>query len=302
MDFWPWHLPIPLMLAVFATLGYLLGLRNRTTGSGPTMQARREVRRAHLVAKELEKIAWGIRKSLASHHASVTRFKEQMRKLSEDEQEAAWKQLCLEAEQILKPTLRLANEIANAYDLIRQQTANLMSFTEARTDPLTGLSNRRAFDDALVAQFAMMSRYDTRFSLTILDIDNFKKINDQEGHLYGDRILQDLAKLFDEYVRETDIVARYGGEEFVVVMPQTDLEGACIFSERLRAKVQQEMSLTISGGVAMALDGDTRDSLLARADSALYDAKAAGRNRVYRHTGEHAEPVGALTNEPLTAP
>jgi diguanylate cyclase len=291
MDSWPIHLPIPLALALVATLGYLFGRRNRSANSETASQARRELRRAHMVARELEKIAWGVRKSLTNHHTSVAKFKDHVRKLGDEHQEAAWQDLCREAEQILKPTLRLAAELASAYDEIRQQSASLMTFTEVRTDPLTGLSNRRAFDDALTAQFALMSRYETPFSLAILDIDNFKQINDREGHLRGDRILQELAALLDECARETDLVARYGGEEFVIIMPQTDLEGACVFGERLRRKVQQQLTITISGGLAMAMDGDTRDSLLTRADSALYEAKANGRNAVYRHNGERLEPI-----------
>jgi diguanylate cyclase len=212
-------------------------------------------------------------------------------KLSDRQQETAWKGLCREAEEVLKPTLHLAAQVAAAYDEIRQQSAHLMTFTEVRTDPLTGVNNRRGLDDALGGQFAMMNRYGTHFSVAMFDIDHFKETNDREGHLQGDRLLQDLARLLDETVRETDVVARYGGEEFVVVMPQTDLEGVCIFAERLRSKVAQELPLTISGGVAQALDGDTQDSLLARADSALYEAKAAGRNRVYRHDGEQMESV-----------
>ena len=77
------------------------------------------------------------------------------------------------------------------------------------------------------------------FSVVMFDIDHFKQVNDQQGHLHGDRVLQELARLFDESMRETDIVARYGGEEFVVVMPHTDLAGACVFAERLRAQVDE---------------------------------------------------------------
>jgi len=97
--------------------------------------------------------------------------------------------------------------------------------------------------------------------------------------------------VLDEHVRQTDVLARYGGEEFVVLMPQTDLQGASMFNERLRATIEQEMPITVSGGVATALDGDTPESLIARADSALYAAKAAGRNSVFRHTGEQVESV-----------
>jgi len=294
MDLWSLQLPVPVALAVVATIGYLFGRRYKQVADDAIVRSRRELRRAQLVGSELEKIAWSIRKSLANHHSSVSRFRERVGRLTEQQEEAACKELCREAEEILQPTLRLATQMANAYDEIRQQSANLMTFTEVRTDPLTGVSNRRGLDDALSAQFAMMSRYGTGFSLTILDIDHFKQINDQQGHLHGDRILQELARLIDDCVRETDIVARYGGEEFVVVMPQTDLDGASVFSERLRAKVEGELALTISGGVATAIDGDDQDSLLARADNALYEAKTAGRNCVFRHNGDHREPVAEL--------
>jgi len=88
--------------------------------------------------------------------------------------------------------------------------------------------------------------------------------------LQGDRTLQNVARIIDETVRDTDIVARYGGEEFVVVMPHTDLAGGSVFAERLRAKVEETLKLTLSGGVATALDGDNPHSLLTRADAALY--------------------------------
>ena len=127
----------------------------------------------------------------------------------------------------------------------------------------------------------------------MFDIDHFKQVNDQEGHLHGDRVLQELARLFDECIRETDIVARYGGEEFVVVMPHTDLAGACAFAERLRFQVANRLAITVSGGVTAAQEGDTPESLIARADTALYSAKTAGRNRVFCHTGDGAEPVAA---------
>ena len=138
----------------------------------------------------------------------------------------------------------------------------------------------------------MMSRYDHRFSVAILDIDHFKQVNDQQGHLHGDRILQDFARLLDDSVRDTDMVARYGSEEFVVVMPNTTLEGAAgIFSERLRELVQERLPLTISAGLATAGKGDSPQTLLSRADSALYSAKAAGRNRVFRHDGVDIDPI-----------
>ena len=236
MDFTSFQIPLPVALAIVATIGYLFGRRSKTSNEEVAFRSRRELKRAQLVAAELEKIAWDLRKGLAKHHASVTKFRDRVGKLSDTEQQATWKELCREAEDILKPTLHLATQIANAYEEIRQQSANLMTFTEVRTDPLTGVNNRRGMADTLAGQFAMMHRYDTTFTLAIFDIDHFKRVNDERGHLQGDQILQELARLFDECARETDVVARYGGEEFVVVMPQTDMEGACLFAERLRTE------------------------------------------------------------------
>ena len=291
MDWCHIQIPIPVALAFLAAMGYLVSRQRRTAKSDMVVRSRRELKRAQAVASELEKIAWTIRQSLAKHHDSVSRFKEHVSLLSGHQQEAAWKELCREAEDILKPTLQLATQIANAYDEIRQQSANLMTFTEVRTDPLTGVNNRRGLDDSLGSQFALMARYGSPFSTVMFDIDHFKQVNDQQGHLHGDRVLQELARLFDESIRETDIVARYGGEEFVIVMPHTDLAGACIFAERLRAQVESRLTITISGGVATAQEGDTQEALIARADGALYSAKSAGRNRVFRAVGANMELV-----------
>ncbi len=294
IDLWNISVPAPVALAVVATLGYVMGRRKHTPDNDAVTRSRRELRRARAVARELEKIAWMVRRNLARHHTNLTRFKQRVDNLSSQQEEAAWKDLCREAAEMLTPTLRLATQIANAYDQIRQQSNQLMSFTEVRTDPLTGISNRRALEEALGSQFALMCRYKILFSVAIFDIDHFKRVNDEMGHLQGDQILQKVARLLDESVRETDVLARYGGEEFVIIMPQTSLDGACIFAERLRQKMADEMEITISGGVTEALDGDTPNSLMTRADTALYSAKAAGRNCVYRHTGDKIESVAEV--------
>ena len=282
---------VQLLLAFVAIIGFVFGRKSKKVVEGGPGRSRRELRRAQLVASELEKIAWELRQELVKHHTSVSRYPEKVGKLDAHQQEAAWKDLCREAEEILRPTLRLAAQISHAHDEIRQQSAHLMSFTEVRTDPLTGVNNRRGMDDAMGSQLALLNRYGTRFAITMFDIDHFKQINDVQGHLYGDQMLSQLARLIDESVRETDVVARYGGEEFLVVMPETDLVGAATFADRLRARIAGEMPLTVSGGVAEALDGDTAESIIARADAALYAAKAAGRNCVFSHSGNGAEVV-----------
>jgi diguanylate cyclase len=278
-------------LAIVAALGYLVGLRRRMMGDGAVARSQRELRRAQAVARELEKIAWTIRRSLAGHHRSLSKFKQRVGNLGGQQKDEAWKNLYREAGEMLTPTLRLATQLATAYDRVRAQTNHLMAFTEVRTDALTGVANRRGLDESLAAQVALMNRYEAGFSVAMFDIDHFKDVNDEQGHLRGDHILQQVARLLNESAREPDVVGRYGGEEFVAVMPQTGLEGACIFAERFRAKLEEEMHLTVSAGVTAGLDGDTADSVLSRADAALYQAKAAGRNRVLRHTGQQIEPI-----------
>jgi diguanylate cyclase len=291
-----------LALAVVAALGYLFGRSAHTPEAKPEIeQARRDLKRAKSVARELEQISAEIRKSLATHHASVARFKDRVTELSGSQTEASWQELCKEAEEMLKPTLRLAAEIAHAYDEIRQQSNHLMTFTELRTDPLTRVSNRRALDECLENMFSLMNRYEQPFSIAIFDIDHFKQINDQRGHVQGDQILQRVARIIDDNVRDTDVVARYGGEEFVVVMPHTGLSGANIFSERLRAKLEDQIDLTVSGGVAQAKPNEDAPALVGRADAALYAAKAAGRNCVFQHNGDEVEPIHLERAQPPLA-
>lgn len=299
MDYTLINLPVPVALAAVAVLGYVMGRRTSSTQAVESDRARRELKRARAVARELETIAETVRKSLASHHASIAHFKDRVRELSGSQQEGSWQELCREAEEMLKPTLRLATQIAGAYDEIRQQSNHLMTFTELRTDPLTRVSNRRALDEIVESMFALLNRYEQPFSLMILDIDHFKLVNDEHGHLYGDQMLQAVARVLDETARDTDIVARYGGEEFVVVMPHTLLDGASMFAERVRAAIESGVELTVSVGVAQALDGDNPQTLLSRADESLYAAKAAGRNCVFRHTGLDVEAV--LEEVPLAS-
>jgi len=138
---------------------------------------------------------------------------------------------------------------------------------------------------------ALNARYNVSFTLAMFDIDHFKQVNDERGHLCGDGILQEVARIIDENARETDTVVRYGGEEFVVLMPETDLEGASHFGNRVREIVAKTLPVTISGGVTQAIDGDSSESIIGRADAALYEAKTNGRNAVCRHDGEQIESV-----------
>ena len=161
----------------------------------------------------------------------------------------------------------------------------------ARTDPLTQLLNRRVLVERLAQEVERARRYDGKITILMIDLDHFKRVNDQYGHLVGDDVLRDVAALLKHAVRAVDVVARYGGEEFVVVLPETPAPGALAFAERLRERIEATdfsahphgtFHLTTSIGMA-TFPGPRTDSgedLLARADEALYRAKADGRNRV----------------------
>lgn len=273
-------------MSTVALLGYAFGRRTRNLQYATVEKARQELKRARTVVRDLERVSALIRSNIERHEASLARFKTRLAELTESDHEGGWQDLCHEAEELLRPTMRLANKLTEAYDDLRQQSNKLMAFTDVRTDPLTGLNNRRALDETLAGQIALRARYGFSFSLAILDVDHFKQVNDNYGHLAGDGMLQQVSKLLESSVRETDFVARYGGEEFVILMAQTELDGACLLAERLRAKVAEETRVTLSGGVAAAREFESAGELLARADTALYQAKAAGRNQVYSHNGE----------------
>lgn len=166
------------------------------------------------------------------------------------------------------------------------EDANRELDRQAHTDALTGLLNRRGLDDQFEFALALASRNVRPLSLICIDIDNFKRINDEHGHAAGDAVLQRLASLLAEHLRASDVVARVGGEEFVVLLPDTDTAGAKAVAEALlvvaAALEHPEVgNVTLSAGVA-SLHGahEKRIELLARGDAALYKAKQTGRNRV----------------------
>jgi diguanylate cyclase (GGDEF)-like protein len=171
----------------------------------------------------------------------------------------------------------------------------------SRTDPLTGLANRRWLEDALAETWRLAETTGNPVGAIMVDIDYFKQYNDHFGHLGGDACLREVAAVLVANARETDLVARYGGEEFSLVLADTDLATAGQIAERLRhavALLGQEHPasptgyLTVSVGIAAALPGEPgRQDLLRRADEGLYLAKRSGRNRV--DTGPSGEPVTA---------
>lgn len=181
-------------------------------------------------------------------------------------------------EQVLKLLATIGNQVGIAIN-------NAQLYEETKTisllDPLTGLANRRSMASHLKRTFDAAKRYHDRLSLIMLDIDHFKKYNDTNGHVAGDKLLVTVASLMQREVRSADLLFRYGGEEFLAILPHTDLTMACQVAERLRVTVETEAGVTISLGVATWRETmDDKEGLVRLADDALYRAKQTGRNRV----------------------
>jgi len=163
----------------------------------------------------------------------------------------------------------------------------------ARIDILTGIYNRRAFYEMAPKYIAAAKRSNRPLSVVMLDIDHFKSINDTYGHAVGDIVLVSIANMIKHEIRESDIVGRLGGEEFVILLPDSDRDGAFKIVERLRQKVQSmnfpgyDFNVTSSFGIVLNTAHESIDRLLKNADSALYDAKNRGRNQtiVYEQPG-----------------
>lgn len=180
---------------------------------------------------------------------------------------------------------KLAREILNSH------LTNAKLYQEARltslTDALTAVGSRKLLEDKLQAECARAKRYKRQFSIAIIDLDNFKTINDVLGHAAGDDALRKLAECMKSQKRATDILTRYGGDEFVIIMPETKAKDAITLLERIRCKTQEikvveDLTMTISCGIAQSLSepADSSREVMRRADLALYEAKSAGRNRV----------------------
>jgi diguanylate cyclase (GGDEF)-like protein len=199
--------------------------------------------------------------------------------------------LAADASPIYDERGRLSAVVETLRDMTDEKMAQIALEQLATRDGLTGLANRRCFDDTLQAEWSRALRQRQPLSLLMVDVDNFKAYNDANGHLGGDECLKRIATAVASEMRANDLVARYGGEEFAVILPNQSLKGAASVAERIRTRVEQlqvpnrlkiGQHVTVSIGAATALPSiDTAASeLVAIADAALYRAKHMGRNRI----------------------
>jgi diguanylate cyclase len=193
---------------------------------------------------------------------------------------------------------KLQSELDDAKQEIERQRELMMEcMKESRMDALTGIPNRRALDHELARSMADHRRFGSTFSLLILDIDHFKRVNDRYGHMVGDQLLKSFSRCLTSTFRETDFVARFGGEEFVAILPMTSVEDACQAAERVRNLIatcrhkigEFELKVTASIGVREFHPEDTDLEMLEKADKALYAAKNGGRNCCFYFDGSDCQ-------------
>jgi diguanylate cyclase len=195
---------------------------------------------------------------------------------------------------LMKANEEVQMKLTNAESKLDELTQEMAYHAaEARTDALTGLANRRVFEEETVKRLGEFRATNNTFSIAIVDIDHFKRVNDAHGHLLGDGLLRNVAVTLLENVGGRDVVTRYGGEEFAILMPGATVEDARRSAENLRETIEKScfrssdktLEVTVSVGVAEVLSTEDVESLVHRADLAMYAAKHAGRNCVYWHDG-----------------
>jgi diguanylate cyclase len=255
---------------------------------------------ARKAADETRTILRGILDRLMQASASSGNFRDEMKRYSAELRDAEdLSQVRQVVEQVIEHTNDMVSSSLDLQRQLEEESARASSLhsrleqaqREALTDPLTGLSNRKALDYTLEELLREFGATGLVFSVLMLDVDFFKKVNDRHGHTVGDAVLRMVAKTIGQCTRGGDLSVRYGGEEFAVVLPATTLAPAAVVAEHIRStmeKVRFKITtsghilppITISIGVAQVRQGDAAEALVGRADRALYEAKHSGRNTV----------------------
>ncbi len=260
---------------------------------------------------QLHALAAGIEKNVDDHTASMNDINADISQCQEHAAVNGMDFVMRTISRIAGANTRLNEQLVLAKTQIEDQSKLLdTQMAAALTDQLTGIANRRAFDQELNRRLKNFQASGTVFSVILLDVDHFKKFNDSYGHQAGDAVLRNVAQVIGNAVRKIGLVARYGGEEFVIVLPHISLAEGQPIGERIRRAIEsscclfggQELKVTASLGLATVAIGEKGDSLVRRADEAVYFSKSSGRNGTSYHDGLTCKRVGLTQDAPPVTP
>jgi len=294
---------IALLVGFFSALWYVKhGIAATPEDSGDGEDALQQEAKANdaertsMAALQMRNLAKNVATDVGAHNTLLSDISDELGSSSNGEAvEAAVVKILAANEKLQSRLAEAEQKIQNQADEIRTQQS------EAMTDCLTKLANRRAFDAALNKNLESFDKDHNPFSLLIFDVDHFKKFNDTHGHQAGDEVLRNVGRTMTETVKTTDIPCRYGGEEFALVMPNTKIDSARIAAERVRKAIEamkiefegKTLTVTASIGVAEMMKGEDDTKLVRRSDDCVYAAKAAGRNQTYWNDGQQCLPLNA---------
>jgi diguanylate cyclase len=296
-----------LLGVVQLTAGIAIGMWLRRSDSSDAHRGRQDMIRASAIARRLKALADEMSSSVGAHRSELNQASQLLTSAEANSDEALAELVVDVIGDMVRANQNLQFKLETAETRLQEQASEIEAhISRSLTDPLTGLPNRREFNERLEERMSAWNRRREPFSLLILDVDHFKKLNDHFGHLAGDQVLAAMGRELRAAIRREDAVARYGGEEFAILLPNTTLEAATRVAQNVReaiarVKVQHNKKLlqvTASGGLATIQANEHAESLIQRADAALYAAKAGGRNCAYLHDGTQCRAVEDLQAAP----